>query len=151
MMSPTHWLRGVRRRTRALVSLPVSLIFVVRLFARPGSFVAMPILPLPRRSKRRAVAASPAPTYPVEISHRLNPSLAFVAIPNGYRRARDLLGSIHRRTTTMEHDFLYCPGCTRYSIVHRCAERGRWECEDCAFLFPLDGGASWTTPAALAS
>ena len=51
----------------------------------------------------------------------------------------------------MEHDFVYCPGCTRYSVVHRRGERGRWECEDCSFQFPNSERTSWTTPAALAS
>ena len=30
----------------------------------------------------------------------------------------------------MEHDFVYCPRCTRYSIVHWIRRLGQWECED---------------------
>ena len=51
----------------------------------------------------------------------------------------------------MEHDFVYCPRCTRYSVVHWQRELGHWECEDCAYHFPQEEDGSWTTRATLAS
>jgi transposase-like protein len=50
----------------------------------------------------------------------------------------------------MERDFVYCPGCARYSIVHWHQKLGRWECEDCSKQFPTEN-ESWTPPATLAS
>ncbi len=38
----------------------------------------------------------------------------------------------------MEHDFVYCPRCTRYSIVHWVWGLGQWECEDCLYKLPKD-------------
>ncbi len=51
----------------------------------------------------------------------------------------------------MRHDFVYCPQCTRYSVVHWQREIDRWQCEDCSYQFPGGEESSWTTPAALAS
>jgi len=51
----------------------------------------------------------------------------------------------------MEQDFMYCPGCARYSIVHWRRELGGWECEDCSAQLPEEESGSWTTPATLAS
>jgi len=36
----------------------------------------------------------------------------------------------------MEHDFVYCPRCTRYSIFHWIRGVGQWECEDCTYKLP---------------
>ena len=33
----------------------------------------------------------------------------------------------------MEHDFVYCPRCTRYSIFHWVRGLGQWECDDCMY------------------
>jgi ribosomal protein L37AE/L43A len=54
-------------------------------------------------------------------------------------------GSIHdpKRETmrqgarAMEHDFVYCPRCTRYSIFHWVRGLGQWECEDCRYTLPM--------------
>jgi len=51
----------------------------------------------------------------------------------------------------MEHDFVYCPRCTRYSVVHWRRERGEWQCEDCAYRFPKVEEPAWAEPATLAS
>jgi ribosomal protein L37AE/L43A len=51
----------------------------------------------------------------------------------------------------MEHDFVYCPGCARYSVVHWQREFGYWECEDCSAQLAKEENPSWTTPATLAS
>jgi len=50
----------------------------------------------------------------------------------------------------MEHDFVYCPRCTRYSVFHWVRGLGRWECEDCAYMLPKedkDEILKWTTAA----
>jgi len=36
----------------------------------------------------------------------------------------------------MEHDFLYCPRCTRYSVFHWIHGSGQWACEDCLYKPP---------------
>lgn len=51
----------------------------------------------------------------------------------------------------MRRDFIYCPECSRYSIVHWRAEKGQWECEDCMHDIPGEAETSWTTPETLAS
>ena len=51
----------------------------------------------------------------------------------------------------MEHDFLYCPKCTRYAVFHWVGGRSQWECEDCAFRLPTDEVPAWTTTATLPS
>jgi ribosomal protein L37AE/L43A len=51
---------------------------------------------------------------------------------------------------TVEHDFVYCPGCARYAVVHWRSETGQWECEDCSYEFGKGEDAAWTTPATLA-
>jgi transposase-like protein len=55
----------------------------------------------------------------------------------------------------MEHDFVYCPRCTRYSIFHWVRGIGQWECEDCTYKLPKDDShrfakeqvMEWTTSA----
>jgi transposase-like protein len=37
----------------------------------------------------------------------------------------------------MEHDFVYCPRCTRYSVFHWVGGLGQWECEDCSYKLPI--------------
>jgi transposase-like protein len=56
-----------------------------------------------------------------------------------------------REEDPMEHDFVYCPGCTRYSVVHWQRELNQWQCEDCSYRFRSEEAATWTTPATLAS
>jgi transposase-like protein len=51
----------------------------------------------------------------------------------------------------MMHDFLYCPRCARYSVVHWRRELGEWECEDCCYQFPIKEKPTWTIPTGLAS
>jgi hypothetical protein len=52
----------------------------------------------------------------------------------------------------MDRDFVYCPGCSRYSIVLWRRDAGAWECEDCSFTLPSDGeDAAWTARETLAS
>ncbi len=50
----------------------------------------------------------------------------------------------------MDHDFIYCPRCTRYAVFHWVRGLGQWECEDCAYK-PLreEQGEmqAWTTAA----
>ena len=50
----------------------------------------------------------------------------------------------------MTHDFVYCPRCSRYSVVHWLRDLGRWQCEDCAYNFPVDD-VSWMAHETLAS
>jgi hypothetical protein len=38
----------------------------------------------------------------------------------------------------MEHDFLYCPKCIRYSVFHWVRGLGQWECEDCGYKPPKE-------------
>jgi len=38
----------------------------------------------------------------------------------------------------MEHDFVYCPGCRRYAVVHWRHGLGGWQCEDCSYQFPIE-------------
>jgi hypothetical protein len=38
----------------------------------------------------------------------------------------------------MDRDFVYCPGCARYSIVQFKPELMGWECEDCTYTQPMD-------------
>jgi transposase-like protein len=38
----------------------------------------------------------------------------------------------------MEHDFVYCPRCTRYSVFHWIRGLGQWECEDCSYKLPTE-------------
>lgn len=38
----------------------------------------------------------------------------------------------------MEHDFVYCPRCARYSVVHWIRRLGQWECEDCSYKLPKE-------------
>ena len=38
----------------------------------------------------------------------------------------------------MEHDFVYCPRCLRYSVVHWIRGLGQWECEDCSYKLPKE-------------
>jgi ribosomal protein L37AE/L43A len=47
----------------------------------------------------------------------------------------------------MEDDFVYCPRCRRYSIVHWCRGIGQWECEDCTYKFGKEDDPSWAVPA----
>ena len=47
----------------------------------------------------------------------------------------------------MEHDFVYCPRCTRYSIVHWIRGLGQWECEDCSYKPPKEELVECTTSA----
>jgi hypothetical protein len=49
----------------------------------------------------------------------------------------------------VRHDFVYCPGCRRYSVVHWQGELDRWECEDCLYMFPKEDEAAWTSPVTL--
>lgn len=51
----------------------------------------------------------------------------------------------------MKRDFVYCPGCTRYSIVHWRTEVGAWQCEDCSLNLPVEEDDAWTAPETLAS
>ena len=51
----------------------------------------------------------------------------------------------------MERDFVYCPGCTRYSIVLWKRELGGWECEDCSYTLQLEEDGAWTASETLAS
>lgn len=37
----------------------------------------------------------------------------------------------------MEHDFVYCPRCTRYSVFHWIRGSGQWVCEDCHYRPPV--------------
>ncbi len=49
----------------------------------------------------------------------------------------------------MEHDFVYCPRCLRYSVVHWMSGLGHWECEDCAYKLPREEMVAWTNTATL--
>jgi ribosomal protein L37AE/L43A len=52
----------------------------------------------------------------------------------------------------MDRDFVYCPGCSRYSIVLWRRDVGAWECEDCSYSLPSDRkDRVWTAPETLAS
>lgn len=51
----------------------------------------------------------------------------------------------------MDRDFVYCPGCARYSIVQLEPELMGWECEDCTYTQPMDEEASCMTSATLES
>ncbi len=51
----------------------------------------------------------------------------------------------------MEHDFLYCPSCTRYAVFHWVRRLGQWECEDCSYQLPREVMAGCTTTATLPS
>ena len=51
----------------------------------------------------------------------------------------------------MDRDFVYCPGCGRYSVVQFKAELRGWECEDCTCTQPMDEELSWTIPETLES
>jgi hypothetical protein len=52
----------------------------------------------------------------------------------------------------MDRDFVYCPGCSRYSIVLWRRDVGAWECEDCAHTLPSEReDAPWTARETLAS
>jgi hypothetical protein len=60
--------------------------------------------------------------------------------------------ALTRGRPPMDRDFVYCPGCSRYSIVLWRRDVGAWECEDCACTLPSDGEDSvWTAPETLAS
>jgi ribosomal protein L37AE/L43A len=37
---------------------------------------------------------------------------------------------------TMKRDFVYCPGCKRYSIVRWVRKLSQWKCEDCTYKLP---------------
>jgi len=47
----------------------------------------------------------------------------------------------------MEHDFVYCPRCTRYSVFHWIRRLGQWECEDCSSKLPKEEMIECTTSA----
>jgi len=51
----------------------------------------------------------------------------------------------------MEHDFLYCPRCTRYSVFHWIHGSGQWACEDCLYKppkgEPQEEIVAWTSAA----
>lgn len=51
----------------------------------------------------------------------------------------------------MERDFVYCPGCTRYSFVRWRRELGGWECEDCSYTLQSEEASRWTASEMLAS
>jgi len=51
----------------------------------------------------------------------------------------------------MEHDFVYCPRCLRYSVVRWIRAFGQWECEDCTYRLPKEEMMAWTTTATLPS
>jgi transposase-like protein len=52
----------------------------------------------------------------------------------------------------MDRDFMYCPGCARYSVVEFKPELRGWECEDCTYTQPMDEEeTSWTTAETSAS
>jgi len=51
----------------------------------------------------------------------------------------------------MDRDFVYCPGCARYSIVTYKPELRGWECEDCTYTQPMDEESPALTPASLAA
>ncbi len=51
----------------------------------------------------------------------------------------------------MRHDFIYCPGCTRYSIVCWQVELSAWECEDCGGHIAPEEDRSSTMHETLAS
>jgi transposase-like protein len=51
----------------------------------------------------------------------------------------------------MNYDFVYCPGCARYSIVTFKPELRGWECEDCTYTQPMDEELAEATHAGLAS
>ena len=51
----------------------------------------------------------------------------------------------------MDRDFVYCPGCARYSIVQFKPELRGWECEDCTYTQPMDEEPVWMASATLAS
>lgn len=51
----------------------------------------------------------------------------------------------------MEHDFVYCPRCTRYSIFHWIRGFGQWECEDCLYKLPKEEMMACPTTATLPS
>jgi len=45
-------------------------------------------------------------------------------------------GHLMQEAGAMEHDFVYCPRCKRYSIFHWVCRVGQWECEDCTYKPP---------------
>ena len=47
----------------------------------------------------------------------------------------------------MDRDFVYCPGCARYSIVRFKPELMGWECEDCTYTQPMNEEPSWMASA----
>jgi Zn-finger protein len=51
----------------------------------------------------------------------------------------------------MDCDFVYCPGCARYSIVRFKPELRGWECEDCTYTQPMDEDSSEMTSGTLAA
>lgn len=51
----------------------------------------------------------------------------------------------------MDRDFIYCPGCARYSIVQWKRELKGWECEDCTYTQPDEEHETWMVPETLAS
>ena len=51
----------------------------------------------------------------------------------------------------MDHDFVYCPGCARYSIVTFKPELRAWECDDCTYTQPMDEEVAQAPPGLLAA
>jgi hypothetical protein len=58
---------------------------------------------------------------------------------------------LKRRRRTMDRDFVYCPGCARYSVVQFKPELMGWECEDCTYTQPMDEEPVWMASATLGS
>jgi transposase-like protein len=51
----------------------------------------------------------------------------------------------------MEHDFVYCPRCTRYAIFRWVRGHGQWECEDCLYKLPREEATACATTVTSAS